>query len=254
MPKQQRLSLACGVLPAALALTLLFAGEAGAQVARTSSDPLSALVFRSDRLTPSQPIAPLEDYQSAVPGAVQNGWAAFRLGSDVEWRASIDRRTGMISFGEGGGIGWIPGRGNSLTAADIAPYTGGKAPDLAVLEKIARAFLPRVSGLLGVDPAALVLNRARSGSPASHVWFVDFDVVVDGLPIESARVVFRVNSGNLVQFGSETLPAPGGGPAAPPAPPGPRQALARPPEDLAGFSGPRPSPGARPPPPGPVPP
>src|SRR5260370_28995850 len=138
MPKQQRLSLACGVLPAALALTLLFAGEAGAQVARTTSDPLSALVFRSDRLTPSQPIAPLEDYQSAVPGAVQNGWAAFRLGSDVEWRASIDRRTGMVSFGEGGGIGWIPRRRISMTVADQSTHTRGHAPPLAAHELISR--------------------------------------------------------------------------------------------------------------------
>jgi fibronectin type 3 domain-containing protein len=225
--------LACGALLAALAL--LLAGEAGAQVARPLSDPLSSLIFRSDRLTPSQPIAPLEDYQGAVSGPVLNGWAAFRLSSDVEWRASIDRRTGMISFGEGGGIGWIPGRGNTLTAADVAPYTGGKALDLAALEKIARAFLPRVSGLLGIDPGALLLNRARSGSPASHVWFVDFDVVADGLPIEGARVIFRVNNGNLVQFGSEYLPVPGT--AVPPASSSRDQALASAAKYVGGFTG-----------------
>src|SRR5215470_1051204 len=124
MTAKVRARLACAGLMAALAL--LLAGEAGAQVARPISDPLSTLLFRSDRLTPSQPIARLEDFQSAVSGAVRDGWAAFRLSSAVEWRASIDRRTGMISFGEGGGIGWIPGRGNKLTAADVAPYTGGK--------------------------------------------------------------------------------------------------------------------------------
>src|SRR5262249_52961044 len=42
-----------------------------------------------------------------------------------------------------------------------------------------------------------------------HLWFVDFDVLAGGLPIEGARVVFRVNNGNLIQFGTENLPAPG---------------------------------------------
>src|SRR5262249_25579005 len=41
------------------------------------------------------------------------------------------------------------------------------------------------------------------------LWFVDYDVVRDGLPIEGARVVFRVNNGNLIQFGTENLPSPG---------------------------------------------
>ncbi|HXO19615.1 MAG TPA: hypothetical protein VOA87_06780, partial [Thermoanaerobaculia bacterium] len=48
-----------------------------------------------------------------------------------------------------------------------------------------------------------------SGQPASHVWFVDFDIVQDGLAIEGARVVFRINNGNLIQFGTEHVPAPG---------------------------------------------
>src|SRR3954453_2054677 len=68
--------------------------------------------------------------------------------------------------------------------------------------------MPPGQAFLGIDANQPLLDRGRSGQPASHVWFVDFNVVREGLPIEGARVVFRVNNGNLVQYGTENLPAP----------------------------------------------
>ncbi len=56
---------------------------------------------------------------------------------------------------------------------------------------------------LGVDTKELVLNQGRSGHPADHLWIVDFDLVRDGLAVEGAHVIFRVNNGNLVEIGSE---------------------------------------------------
>jgi trimeric autotransporter adhesin len=188
----------------------LFAVQAGAQVAKQGNDVLSSLAFTSDKLLISQPVEPLDDVQSLVTPGIQNGWAAFRIGANAGWKASVDRRNGQISFAEGGGVGWVPGHGNALNANDIAAHLRGKSkPDLAVLESIARGYLPRVASLLGVDASSLVLDQGRSGQPAGHVWFVDFNVVREGLPVEGARVVFRVNNGNLVQFGTENLPSPG---------------------------------------------
>jgi hypothetical protein len=193
----------------ACVVTLFGADAARAQVAKQGNDVLSSLAFQSERLAVSEPIASLDDFQAAVSTATQNGWAMFRLTTPVEWRAGIDQRTGMIAIAEGGGIAWIPGRGNSLSNADIAGLKEGAKIDLTLMETLARKFLPQVASLLGVDPASLVLNPGRSGQPGPHVWFVDFDVVREGLAIEGARVVFRVNNGNLVQFGTENLPAPG---------------------------------------------
>jgi fibronectin type 3 domain-containing protein len=191
------------------AMLLLGSGALTAQVAKQGNDVLSSLQTRSEKLSPSQPLELLDDVRSLVATPTQNGWAAFRLGTPVDWRASIDKRTGMVGFAEGGGIGWIPGRGNSLAQGDVAKYLHNNKIDMVSMEKMARDYLPRVASLLGVDAASLVLNQARSGQPASHVWFVDFDVYSGGLPIENARVVFRVNSGNLIQFGTENLPHPG---------------------------------------------
>jgi hypothetical protein len=194
-----------------LSLAFLCAAPASAQVAKQGNDTLSSLVFQSDRLAPSQPFESIDSAGSAVAGSTQSAWASFRLAAPVEWRAHVDKRTGLIGFAEGGNIAWIPGRGNSLTQNDLAGILppGAKQVDLAAMETIARNYLPRVAGLLGVDPKSLVLNVGRSGQPASHVWFVDFDVLAGGQPIEGARVVFRVNNGNLIQFGTENLPAAG---------------------------------------------
>ena len=50
-------------------------------------------------------------------------------------------------------------------------------------------------------PAAPASRRATSGSST--------DVLASGRKVEGARVVFYVNNGNLIGFGSENLPAPG---------------------------------------------
>ncbi|HEY4573498.1 MAG TPA: hypothetical protein VIJ26_06040, partial [Thermoanaerobaculia bacterium] len=197
MAAKFRPSLTC-VLCCLLAVSWI--GGAQAQVAKQGNDSLSSLAFQSERLAPSQPIEPLESAQSEASAAVQNGWASFRLGTPVEWKGSVDRRNGLIAFAEGGNVAWVPGRGNSLTGSDIAPFLppGATKANLAALEAIARSFLPRVAGMTGVDASGLVLNQGRSGQPAGHVWFVDFDVTRDGLTVEGARVVFRVNNGNLI--------------------------------------------------------
>jgi hypothetical protein len=136
-----------------------------------------------------------------VDKAMGNRWEAFAGSLAGEWKAEVDKRSGNVAYAEGAGIAWVPGRGNNLDK------TLGGPVDLAAMERAARAFMPQVAQMMGINPAELVLNQAASGQPASHVWFLDFDVVRGGMKIEGAHVVFRVNNGNLIQFGSENLPA-----------------------------------------------
>jgi hypothetical protein len=188
-------------LPIALAIVLLAAlpGTGVAQVMKEPNDSLDALAFSSDTLRVENASEPLEDAEPTLDTEVRNGWHGFRADHGGEWKARVDKRNGRIEIAEGSGIPWVPGRGNGLKRAE------GK-PDLSNLESLSRGFLARYAHLLGVDARSLVLNQGRSGSPADYLWFVDFDVTRDGIPVEGARVAFRVNHGNLIQFGAENLP------------------------------------------------
>src|SRR4051812_48512739 len=117
------------LLFSALAVTALLAGPLAAQVAKQGNDVLSSLAFTSDKFAPSEPIQALEEAQgqSLLPAGLQNGWAAFLIGANSQWKAVVDRRTGQISLAEGGGIAWIPGRGNTLTNQSIAGVLAGRA-------------------------------------------------------------------------------------------------------------------------------
>jgi hypothetical protein len=190
-------------------VSALLAAPAVGQVAKQSNDVLSSLSFVHEKLNAQDQIEPIQNVRSVMDKSLSNGWEAFRIGlpTNAEWNASVDKRTGLVAFAEGGNVAWVPGHGNTLTAKDLAGFLKAKPQiDLEVMDAIARDFMPRVKSLLGIDPAQLVLNRARSGQPAGHVWFVDYDVVRDGLVVEGARVVFRVNNGNLIQYGTENLP------------------------------------------------
>jgi hypothetical protein len=192
---------------ALLLIGLAAATPAIAVVVQERSGDLDSLAFVHEKLQARSTPERFEDLESALEPEVRNGWASFRAAAGGEWRGHVDKRNGRLEIAEGAGIPWVPGRGNGLTLQDIAGHLGDKKkPDLAVLEGIARGFLPRVAHLLGVDPRSLVLNQGRSGQPDDHLWFVDFDVTRGGIPVEGARVVFRVNHGNLIQFGTENLP------------------------------------------------
>ncbi|MEO8274857.1 MAG: pre-peptidase C-terminal domain-containing protein [Thermoanaerobaculia bacterium] len=197
------------ILPLAAAglLLSLTAQLAGAQSLREGGDSLSARSIDREELRVAPDAALLSDATSFATSATQSAWQAFANSKSAPWIAYVDKRTGMIDYAEGGNLAWIPGAGNQLTAADLG-LTSNRA-DLATLESIARRQLAEVGGMLGVDAASIALNPGRSGQPANHVWFVDFDILSGGRPVEGARVVFYVNNGNLIGFGTENLPAPG---------------------------------------------
>jgi hypothetical protein len=168
-------------------------------------DPILAFSRDSDRI---------EEAQSPVAAEVEQGWNAFRARAAAEkpgeWVGYVDRRTGRLDYAEGPGLAWLPGFGNRITPQDLVERFGAKAkPDLATLETIARSFLAPLEPALGVESKELVLSHGRSGRQSDYLWFVDFDVVHAGLPVEGARVFFRINNGNLIQFGTEGLAAPG---------------------------------------------
>ena len=165
----QRTQFAAGLV-VGLALAFLPVGKAGAQVmTKDRIDNLAGRSVVSQQLTMSgSDSEALENARSYVASQIQDDWQAFQWGAEGDWNSFVDTRSGRINFAEGAGIPWIPGNGNRLQAADIAGQLQGKKQvDLAVMESIARGFLPRVASVLGVDPKSMVLNQGRSGRPAA---------------------------------------------------------------------------------------
>jgi len=169
---------------------------------------LAGLARLGEKLQVSPSLEPIEGVRGSLASPVDAAWSAFQLDHGA-WSAQIDGRSGRIESAEGPGIPWIPGRGNKLTAADLAVFGEAAvqgAPDLKLLERIARRFVAGNAALFGLDGKDLVLSLGRSGAISDYLWLVDFNVTRAGVPIEGARVVFRVNHGNLIQFGLENVP------------------------------------------------
>ncbi len=169
-------------------------------------------VFSESKLHPTVDLNTIDAVQSELEDNVRSSWSKFTSGQSHlgGWNAQIDRRSGLVEIAEGAGVPWIPGHGNQLGLADVALHLGGQTQlDVDVLEKIARSFLSQVAPLLGSQAYSLRLNRQASGLLSNYLWFVEFDVYAGDVQITGARVFFRVNNGNLIQFGAEKVPAPG---------------------------------------------
>jgi hypothetical protein len=168
---------------------------------------------------------PLAAAINQLPSAQRNAWNAFTPGSG-SWQVLLERRTAMPLNAIGSGIPTVPGRGNSLTVAQVrdrlarlsgtmnvpdAASTVGELQDangftLTHVDTLTRDFINQHAGMFpGVNPNSLVLNPSRSGNfgESGYLWFVDYDQVVNGVKVDGARMTFRYNHGNLVQFGSD---------------------------------------------------
>jgi len=192
--------LACGLL----CLALLIGSTASAQAVKESLSAWDDLQFRVDGLLAQTVVQPIDAVEVLDP-ALLAAWGDF-ASMNPGWRGTVDLRSGRLEFAEGPGLPWVPGYGNTLELDDIAAHMAGRSEvTLEVLESIARQFLGRHAGLFAVDPAQLVLNPGRSGKFADYLWFVDFDLYLAGMPVDGARLVMRVNNGNLIHFGAEKL-------------------------------------------------
>ncbi|MBP7147319.1 MAG: fibronectin type III domain-containing protein [Acidobacteria bacterium] len=147
---------------------------------------------------PGQVIPTVAEPADDLPStdALRTGWNDFsaRHGG---WAAWLDHRTGLPTLAQGAGIPWISGTANVLPLAEGDP--------LALLEGRARTLLAQNEHLLGSWPAQLQLDREASKKVNDHVWQIVFRQVVDGVPVEGARLEFQVAHGNLVAFGAERL-------------------------------------------------
>lgn len=129
----------------------------------------------------------------------------FAFHSDA-WEVRWDTRSDRPNLIQGSGIPLLPGQGNKLALADLKlAHEGG--PNLKDVETRVRAFLADFPELLNVSGFDLRLDPESTTNAGEdrQIWFVELQQFHRGVPVEGAKVYFRVNNGNIVQLGTERI-------------------------------------------------
>jgi fibronectin type 3 domain-containing protein len=174
------------------AVLILVATLGFSQIIKQDQSYLDQIKFRDSGLgVKNQPVY----LPQALPFlANKTSWQAF-LQRNPGVEAYVDANTGMPVLVNGSGNLWI----------QASPFQPGMLNQTALK---ARSFMQDNSGIFQNLPLQyLQLNSDRSGplGDDGYLYFIDFDFIYEGVPIEGARVVFRCNHGNMVQFGVEGI-------------------------------------------------
>jgi len=86
-----------------------------------------------------------------------------------------------------------------------APIDLGPTDTADAVEAALRAFVDRHAALLGTDASRLRLRSAHHLADRD-TWYVDFDVLVGGMPVEGGGITARIRYGGLVMLGAATYP------------------------------------------------
>jgi PKD repeat protein len=188
-------------------LALGLALPVAAQKVKGGLDSLDNLAFARPDLRLAPQYDSLESLRAGLPPESLAGLDAFLGQEGKGWTVVADRLTGKPALLEGAGIPWIPGTANSLSGKDLGLPEGLRGADvpMEVLGAKALAFLAANPTLFGVDVSDLTLVPGASGPVGDYLYYLEFGVQRAGIPVESARVVFRMNHGNLVQMGQECI-------------------------------------------------
>jgi len=193
---------ACGILLVPALASALVPPEQGNRQAGLTA--LLAGGFRAPDLEvqPSLEIQARGSRKALANPALQR---FFVFQSDA-WEVRWDTRAGRPNLIQGAGIPLLPGRGNKLALADLKlAHQGG--PNTADVEAKVRAFLAEFPELLNVAGLDLRLDPRGTVNVGDEkqLWNVELQQFHRGVPVEGAKVYFRINHGNIVQLGAERV-------------------------------------------------
>ena len=121
------------------------------------------------------------------------------------WQVAWDERSDRPHLIQGVGVPLLPGAGNKLQMADLG-LPAGQSLDMDLVEQQLRQFINAYMPLFRVAQQDLRRHPDSTAyGPDARLWLVDFEVLHQGIPIRGAKVFFRINHGNIVQFGTELV-------------------------------------------------
>ncbi|MES1243818.1 MAG: hypothetical protein ABUT39_19590 [Acidobacteriota bacterium] len=174
-----------GLLPALLltpALALAIAPQE-----EPSEEVLRSAIFSRAFTTPELEAEPSLVTVGNAQG--RSGLGLFFAEQSDAWEVRWDNRSDRPNLVQGVGV--------PLLASDMGE-------DRVEVESSVRGFMADHPDLFAIDSASLRLDPERTVH-LGEVWLVELQQVHKGVPVEGAHVFFRINHGNLVQFGSEKV-------------------------------------------------
>ncbi|MFN7975157.1 MAG: hypothetical protein U0166_22870 [Acidobacteriota bacterium] len=185
--------------------TFFMLTPASAQKAKVGPDTLDQLVVSAPGAWVGSDTLDFEIVRGTAPQKVGVTLDEMRVREGGMWTMLYDNVTGQPALIEGSGIPWIPGAGNQLVragAGDVGVEAAPLVPRAYMVDK-ALKMIAAYPALFGAAPEDLTVMEGATGPVLDYLYYVDFQWNYRGIPVEHAHVVFRVNHGNLVQFGQE---------------------------------------------------
>ena len=182
-------------------LTLVVTCTAWAQKVKDANQNLDNLAFSRPMLRLSETLSDSETLADRLENI--SDMDRFRSEYGTEWRFLIDERTGRLNLLEGGAIPFIPGPANDLRWENFAEASCQSqwCIPLPKIEGLARDFLAKHQGIFKVPQDELVLDPAGSIPVGNSLYYLRFQWVYGGVPVEGASIYFAINNGNLIQVG-----------------------------------------------------
>ena len=149
----------------------------------------------------SLPIFEVEPSLADVRAQERPELGAFFGRWSSQWEVRWDRRADRPNLIQGRGVPLLPGKGNQLE---------GDAKRQRTVDEVAQAvqgFLAQEGSLLGAAGLDLRLDRSRSVpfGADQYLWTIELQQFHQGVPVDDAHLYFRINHGNLVQFGNHRV-------------------------------------------------
>lgn len=123
-----------------------------------------------------------------------------------DWQVGWDDKSGRPNIVSGPGIAIMPGHGNKLTMADLG-LADKQALTVDDVAGLLRGFIDQEQKMFQISNDELTIDRDRSLAYGKnrHFWSIELQQTYQGVPVEGAHVFFRINNGNLVQFGANRV-------------------------------------------------
>ncbi len=193
------------VLPALLLLVMLFSGAVFGFDVHDIPEHLEILYIQRHQELQVMPSLDTHFFRQGEQVS-DFGMPLFYDRHGHQWDVFWDTRSNRPELISGQGIPFIPGPGNDLV--DRCLY--GQPADMLnkyIISDSALRFMQDNPDLLRVDPSVLELypDATRPIGKNNRLWFINFKQVHENIPVKGAGVFFRVNSGNITQFGAHKI-------------------------------------------------